>query len=194
MVAWPISPATSDEPWYRRPPMMMPPPMPVPIVIPITLLAPFAAPSHHSPNVAQLASLSIRTGRRARSWMASRSGKLVHPRFGVVTTMPRSRSSGPGEPTPIPITSSRFAPVCAMVSAITVSIMRAMRSTTRVRSLLGARRLRAEREDVAAVFGQRAGDDVRAAEVDADQVLGARRHEVGNRESGCQARPTSPGC
>ena len=110
--------------------MMMPPPMPVPIVMPMTLLAPRAAPSHHSPNVAQLASLSMRTGNRVRSAITSRSGKFVHPRLGVVTTIPRSRSSGPGAPTPTPMTSSRLAPVCAMVSAMTVSIIRAMRSTT----------------------------------------------------------------
>ena len=57
--------------------------MPVPIVIPTTLRPPRAAPCHHSPSVAQFASLSSVAGRFTRSAISSRSGKSFHPRFGV---------------------------------------------------------------------------------------------------------------
>jgi hypothetical protein len=40
----------------------------------------------------------------------------------------------------------------------------------RLGALVGPRGLRAERDDVAAVFSERAGDDVCAAEVDADMT------------------------
>ena len=56
--------------------------MPVPIVIPMAWRAPRAAPTHHSPSTAQLASLSSAAGRLSRSRMIWRSGRLTQPRFG----------------------------------------------------------------------------------------------------------------
>ena len=47
-------------------PRSMPPPMPVPMVMPIALRVPRAAPTHHSPSIAQLASLSSAAGRPSR--------------------------------------------------------------------------------------------------------------------------------
>ena len=79
---------------------MSPPPMPVPMVMPMAFRAPRAAPTHHSPSTAQLASLSSAAGRPSRSWMIWRSGMLTQPRFGVSSTMPLLVSSGPGAPTP----------------------------------------------------------------------------------------------
>ena len=76
--------------------------MPVPMVMPMACRAPRAAPTHHSPSTAQLASLSSAAGRPRRSWMIWRSGMLTQPRFGVSSTMPRLVSSGPGAPTPTP--------------------------------------------------------------------------------------------
>src|SRR4051812_1550054 len=106
MVACPISPAQSDAPWYNLPSTMMPPPMPVPMVMPIALRVPRAAPIHHSPRTAQLASLSRAAGSPRRSWMIWRSGRLTQPRLGVSNTMPRLVSSGPGAPTPTPMMSA----------------------------------------------------------------------------------------
>jgi hypothetical protein len=57
----------SEAPWNSAPSMIRPPPIPVPIVRPMTLRPPRAAPCHHSPNVAQLASLSSVVGSRSRS-------------------------------------------------------------------------------------------------------------------------------
>ena len=53
----------------------------------------------------------------------------------------------------------------------------------RVRPLIGARRLRAKCDHVAAILGQRAGDDVRAAKVNANEILASRRHETGKQKS-----------
>ena len=110
--------------------MMIPPPIPVPIVMPTTLRPPRAAPSHHSPTVAQFASLSSVAGKPRRDVMRSRSGKSRHPRFGATTTNPFSRSSGPGAPMPIPRKSFRVTPVSLIVSRITPSITPTIRSTT----------------------------------------------------------------
>src|SRR5207245_8987676 len=76
----------------------MPPPIPVPIVRPTTWFAPRAAPRHHSPKMAQFASLSRVAGSPSACTTRSRSGKLVQPRFGVSSTTPRAVSSGPGAP------------------------------------------------------------------------------------------------
>ena len=85
---------------------------------------------------------------------------------------------------PTPAKSSRFAPVSAIVSAITVSIMRAMRSTTDSAPSIGVRRLGAHRDLAASVLRHRAGDDVRAAKVDAEDVAlsFSRRHVAGEED------------
>ncbi|OLB12605.1 MAG: hypothetical protein AUH07_07685 [Gemmatimonadetes bacterium 13_2_20CM_70_9] len=102
MVMCPISPAMSDLPRYTRPASTIPPPIPVPIVSPTTWLAPRAAPRHHSPKIAQLASLSSVAGIPSAPATRSRSGKLTQPRLGVSSTTPVVVSSGPGDPIPSP--------------------------------------------------------------------------------------------
>src|SRR5437773_9906749 len=76
--------------------------MPVPIVNPTTWSEPRAAPRHHSPKMAQLASLSSVAGRSSARASRSRNGKFVHPRLGVSSTMPVFVLSGPGDPMPTP--------------------------------------------------------------------------------------------
>src|SRR5881409_4173817 len=97
MVMCPISPAMSDLPRYTRPASTIPPPISVPIVSPTTWLAPRAAPRHHSPKIAQLASLSSVAGIPSAPATRSRSGKLTQPRLGVSSTTPVVVSSGPGD-------------------------------------------------------------------------------------------------
>src|SRR5260221_271132 len=62
--------------------------------------------------------------------MRSRSGKFFQPRFGAMTTMPRSRSNGPGAPTPMPMKSRCVAFACSMVSRMTLCTRPTIRSTT----------------------------------------------------------------
>src|SRR5437773_5206779 len=80
----------------------VPPPIPGPIVSPTTWFEPRAAPRHHSPKIAQLASLSSVAGKPSVCPSRSRNGKFVHPRLGVGSTMPVFVLSGPGEPIPTP--------------------------------------------------------------------------------------------
>jgi hypothetical protein len=151
----PISPAMSDAPWNSAPSRISPPPIPVPIVRPITLRPPRAEPCHHSPNVAQFASLSSVVGSRSRSWIGSRSGKSFQPRFGATSTIPRSRSKGPGAPTPMPTKSCRVAPVSLIASRKTPPrARRSARPPPRPRR--GVRRDRAHRQMLRAVERQRA--------------------------------------
>ena len=65
------------------------------------------APSHHSPYVAQFASLSSTAGKLTAFATRSRSGKFRHPRFGDWMTVPLGRCSGPGAPMPMPAKSLR---------------------------------------------------------------------------------------
>src|SRR6266567_1640472 len=95
----------------------MPPPIPVPIVSPTTWSVPRAAPRHHSPKMAQLASLSSVAGSPNACVSRSRSGKLVHPRLGVSSTTPVFVFNGPGDPMPTPaISLPRAAAIDARVS------------------------------------------------------------------------------
>src|SRR5512146_835682 len=99
----------------------IPPPMPVPMVNPTTCFAPRAAPRHHSPNTAQLASLSSVPGRSSAPATRSRNGLLTQPRFGVSNTTPVFVLSGPGEPMPTPAT-SRPRPAAAIDARVSSTI------------------------------------------------------------------------
>src|SRR2546430_3388057 len=82
MVMCPISPAMSDLRRYTRPASTIPPPIPVPIVSPTTWLAPRAAPRHHSPKLAQLASVSSVAGNPRAPAHRDRGGKLAPAKVG----------------------------------------------------------------------------------------------------------------
>src|SRR6056297_1304785 len=100
--------------------------MPVPTVSPNIDSLPRPAPCHHSPYTAQFASLSSATGASKRCRRRRRSGTSRQPRFGLSDTTPVARSRGPGEPTPMPITS-----VVAMpADSIAPPTIRTMSSTT----------------------------------------------------------------
>ena len=94
------------------------------MVRPTTWFDPRAAPRHHSPKIAQFASLSSVPGSPSAPDSRSRKGKLVQPRFGVSSTTPRAVSSGPGAPMPTPAISLPRA------AAIEVRTSFAMRSST----------------------------------------------------------------
>src|SRR6056297_3168451 len=100
--------------------------MPVPTVSPNIDSLPRPAPCHHSPYTAQFASLSSATGASKRCRRRRRSGTSRQPRLGLSDTTPVARSRGPGEPTPMPITS-----VVAMpADSIAPPTIRTMSSTT----------------------------------------------------------------
>ena len=128
---WPISPAASLAPWIISPLTTRPPPIPVPSVMPDQADGrPSRRPIHHSPNVAQLASLSSVAVKPSRSETRSRSGKLRQPRLGVWITTPVSRSSGPGAPMPTPAICSRVAPRSRSSCATTWPTISTTRVTT----------------------------------------------------------------
>src|SRR6266566_779448 len=137
--------------------MTMPPPIPVPSVNPMTYFAPRAAPRHHSPKIAQLASLSSVAGRLSPSLTRSRSGMFVQPRFGVRSTTPVLVLRGPGEPMPTP---SIFLPDSA-IDALASLMIRALR---------GHRRLGNDAMNLGAVLSEDSGDQIRSPDVNADDV------------------------
>src|SRR6059058_3490066 len=141
----------------------MPPPIPVPIVSPTTWFAPRAAPRHHSPKIAQLASLSSVAGRPSAFPSRSRNGKFVQPRFGVRSTMPVFVLSGPGEPTPTPAIS--LPRPCSMDARASFTI-RSITASAPCSEMVGAD----EPQQLGAVLGHRADDDVGTADVNSDDV------------------------
>ena len=149
--------------------------MPVPIVMPTACRAPFAAPIHHSPSTAQLASLSSAACRSSPADTRSRSGMLVQPRLGVSSTTPRLRSSGPGAPTPTPAISTvgSVARVSAMDRRASVS----RRSITLSAPGSGLGRLAHQSVQRRAVLGDTADDEIGAADVDAHDVSHVSRSQ-----------------
>ena len=169
--------------------------MPVPIVMPTTLRPPRAAPRHHSPSVAQFASLSSVAGRSdaARRSVAQREILPAEirrddhdARFAI--ERPGRADADAEEIARAP----RRSPPC--VSAITSSIMPRDPIDDGVGAAIGERRDRSHRDLAAAVLRHRAGDDVRAAEVDADDVTAPSTRHTGTgglRTSREQASTTS---
>ena len=100
----------------------------VPMVTPRACRAPRAAPCHHSPRMAQLASLSRVAGYPSASAIRCRSGRSTQARFGVRNTTPVEVSSGPGAPMPTPMTSASGC--FDRVSSMTVLAMIASRART----------------------------------------------------------------
>src|SRR5688572_11645658 len=70
--------------------------------------------------MAQLASLSSVAGRPRLAVTRSRSGMLVHPRFGVSSTTPVLVLSGPGDPIPTPTISLPRASVIEARASLTM--------------------------------------------------------------------------
>ena len=167
--------------------------MPVPMVMPMACRAPRAAPTHHSPSTAQLASLSSAAGSPSRSWMIWRSGMFTQPRLGVSSTMPRLVSSGPGAPTPTPRISAPG--TSRLVSAMARSASATSRSTTSlapasawVGSLAVASTLRA-------VLGHAADHEVGPTDVNAQYESHAAPPRLPRPPPPPRpTRPTTPSC
>ncbi len=134
MVIWPISPAAPEKPWSSLPLMMMPPPMPVPGKMPTaSSQALISSLKRHSPYVPILTSLSTAAGVLKCFDSTSAKGKFFHPRLGVSMIVPVLGSSGPGEPTPMPL--SLGLPASSMASSIT-RMMRVSTGSSPFRVLL----------------------------------------------------------
>ena len=100
----PISPAAPHAPRTSAPLTIKPPPSPVPSVRHIRCRLSRPAPKRHSPNAATFTSLSTKHGRDVRRATALERRTLRHPgTFTNSYTSPRSTSTGPGAPIPIPL-------------------------------------------------------------------------------------------
>ena len=173
MVVCPISPATSDDPWYNAPSRIRPPPIPVPIVNPTTLRAPAAAPR---PPFAQGRAIGVVVERRrepdadrVNAWRtgncASRdsASTITMPAFAVERARAR-RCRRQGSPPAWP-PSRRSSP---RITSSTIWAMRSITLGARAPVAVGLERMAYSRLPSS---DMRAGDDVGAAEVDADDVL-----------------------
>ena len=143
--------------------------MPVPIVSSAASVAPRAAPNRHSASIAALASLSTNTGMPTRSATRSRNGTPASGRCVDITATPRRWSIRHGIPMPTALTepdppsiASRTSPTAATTVSITRMVVGA------------ARRARRTVVDVQLPI-DRAGQELRATEVDPDHAAG--RHD-----------------
>ncbi len=122
----PISPALPEVPRTTSSLSTIPQPIPVPMYIKTKLPAPLGPPAQVSATAALVTSLSTMVDRPVASARASRSGTRSQPsRSGGSTTVPSSRSIGPGEAMPRPAIRAGSTPeseMSCLISAAMVSM------------------------------------------------------------------------
>ena len=157
--------------------------MPVPSVSSAASRAPTAAPKRHSASIAALASLSTNTGSPSRSAMTSRNGRSASGRLTAMTAMPRSWSMRHG----IPMPTASTVPDAPSIASRT-SRDRADDRVEHARLVGSARRAGRPMMDVQCRV-DRAGQELRATEVDPDHAAG--RHDRPPYRAACR-HPRTP--